>query len=155
MVGDTGGHHGCNGGGKFKRNLLSACLDIADDPAVPSPESLTKTARLAQQALNCNVEETSRAISPDVPMEKVANSIVDNPAATEEDNITAAEVFARLRLEIRALWGRVHNLEFTDHACLCPLEQRVSRLEMFAHVAQRRFHVLSEKRSRRDGTDAV
>lgn len=153
-VGDTGGHHERNGGGKFKRKLSSACLDIADDPAVPNPESLTKTACLTQQAVDCNEYVTSPAVSPEVPMENVVNSIVDEPASTEEDNLTAAEVFAKLRLEIRALWGRVHCLEFRE-LCINQLEQRVSRLELFAYAAQRRYRVLRGERSRRDGTDAV
>lgn len=157
LMGDMGGQHEGNGGRKFKRKLSSGCLDIADDPAVPSPESLTKTVRLTQQAANCNIEEnmTSPAASPEVPMQKAATIIVDTPASVEDDNITAAEVFAKLRLEIRALWGRVHDLEFKDYRCINLLEQRVSRLEVFANVAQRRYRVLRGERSRRDGTDAV
>jgi hypothetical protein len=120
---------------RFKRKLSSTSFDIIDDSAEPGPESLTNAACPTQQA---------------------ADSHTDNEMSSSA--VTAAEVFAKLRLEIRALWGRVHHLEFQEYPDMgrvYQLEQRVFNLEKFARAVQKKFHVGRERRSRHDGTDAT
>ena len=145
--GDVPGHQGGGGGcpgpssdapveiKSFKRKLWSTGFDIIDDSAEPGPESLTNAACPSPQAVDLHTENEMSSSS-----------------------VTAAEVFAKLRLEIRALWGRVHDLEFQEYpdtGRVYQLEQRVFNLEKFAIAAQKKFHVVRERRSRHDGTDAA